>query len=332
MSTHKLRVGVIGAGRMGERHCRVYSTMGEVEFAGLSDAAQSRGAATAARYGVPFHSDYRSLLDTVDAVSIATPTPSHFSIASECLELGIHTLVEKPLAGTIEEARELVKVAGRSGAVLQVGHIERFNPAYLELQSIVEGLDVVALNARRLSPFDTSNIDVDVVLDLMIHDADLALALAGKEVGVLHAQGLSARTGITDYAVASVGFVGGPMATLTASRITEQKVRLLEVTALGAYVEADLLNKNVSIYRRTVPEYLTNHHRPLRYRQENLVERIYIPTAEPLMLELQDFVRCAREGAAPRVSGEAGLRALELAMRIREQVLASQIMPALAAS
>ena len=318
MPASRARVGVIGVGRMGERHCRIYSTMGNVELVGVSDLSAVRGQAIASAYGVRFYQDYSCLLERVDAVSVATPTDSHFAIASDCLHHRVHVMVEKPMAKSLAQAREMVRRASRSPLVLQVGHIERFNPAFLELQSVVEGMEIVALAARRLSPFDTSNTDVDVVFDLMIHDIDLALVLLGNEVSSIQAYGRPALTSSTDYAVANICLADGPVATLTASRVTEQKVRLLEVTALGAYIEADLLNKSIYIYRRTVPEYLANHQRPLRYRQENLVERIHIPTAEPLMLELLDFVRCVRDGAQPIVSAQDGLLALELATRIRE--------------
>ena len=319
-----VRIGVIGVGRMGERHCRVYSGLSNVEFVGVSDLSVQRGRVVAEAYGVRFFQDSAELLREVDAVSVVTPTDSHFAVAAECLRRQVHVLVEKPLAASVSEARELTQLASQSAMTLQVGHIERFNPAFLELQSVLEDLRIVAIGARRLSPFDTSNTDVDVVFDLMIHDVDLTLALLANGLDDVQAFGRSACTSGIDYAVATLSFRRGPVATLMASRVTEQKVRLLEITALGAYVEADLLNKSVCVYRRTVPEYLANHQRPLRYRQENLVERIHIPTAEPLMLELQDFARCVREGRRPKVSGEDGLRALELATRIREQARAAQ--------
>ena len=332
MSAGRIRVGVIGVGRMGERHCRIYSTLGDAAFVGVSDQSVARGKDVAAKYDVDYFEDYADLLSRVDAVSVVAPTQHHHEIATDCLRRGVNVLVEKPIASSVAEASDLIRVARQHSLVLQVGHIERFNPAFLELQSIVCDLEVVGIAARRLSPFDTSNTDIDVVLDLMIHDIDLVLALSDRPVEAVAAQGQSRLTPSADYAVANVRFANGPMATLTASRITEQKVRQLELTALGAYVEADLLNKSVSIYRRMVPEYITNHSRPLRYRQENLVERIYIPTAEPLMLELQDFVRCVREGTRPKVAGEDGLRALELAMHIRAQIGSGQVVPELLAS
>jgi predicted dehydrogenase len=317
MALSKIRVGVIGVGRMGERHCRVYSSLPEVEFVGVSDASPERGRAIALNYGVEFYDDYRDLLRNVDAVSIASTTATHYEIARHALADEVHVLVEKPMAGSLTEARELALLANLSKTVFQVGHIERFNPVFLELEAILEDLQIVGFAARRLSPFDTSNTDVDVIFDLMIHDVDLALTLLGDGVERVQAHGRSAQMHSADYVVANLSIADGPIASLTASRLTEQKVRLLEITALGAYIEADLLNKSIYIYRRTLPEYVQNHQRPLRYRQEGLVERIHIPTAEPLMLELQDFVRCAREGVKAKVTADDGLRALELAATIR---------------
>jgi predicted dehydrogenase len=316
--TRKLRVGVIGTGRMGERHCRVYSSLPEAEFVGIADASMERGRTTAHKYGVRYFADHHDLLREVDAVSIATPTEFHHQLARDALLAARHVLVEKPLAASPSEARDLARLARATGTVCQVGHIERFNPVFLELQIILEDLQIVGLAARRLSPFDTSNTDVDVIYDLMIHDLDLSLTLLGPQVDRVQAHGRSTRVSSADYVVASLSITDGAIANLTASRLTEQKVRLLEITALGAYIEADLLNKSIFIYRRTSPEYIQNHERPLRYRQEGLVERIHIPTAEPLMLELQDFLRCARENAEPKVSVDDGVRALELADEIRD--------------
>jgi len=325
MPSRPIRVGVIGVGRQGERHSRVYSNLAGVQFVGVSDLSADRGRAVADRYGVEYCRDYADLLERVDAVSVATPTTTHLEVVAECLRRQVHVLVEKPLAGDLEQAHQIVHLARQASVVLQVGHIERFNPAFLELQSVLADLPVIALNAQRLSPFDTSNTDTDVVLDLMIHDIDLVLALFGGGIEAIQACARSARTALPDYVVATLTVARGPMATLTASRVTEHKVRLLEITALDAYVEVDLLGKTISIYRRTLPEYLANHQRPLRYRQENVVERIYIPTAEPLLLQLQDFIRCVREGNQPKVTAEDGLRALELAARIREQSAVTEL-------
>lgn len=320
MAISRLRVGVIGVGRMGERHCRVYANMPSVELVGISDMGIERGRAVAETYETHFFESYHDLLARVDAVTIATPTDTHFAVAADCLSAGVHILIEKPLAGTLTEARKLAKLAEESDLIVQVGHIERFNPAFLELESILQDMDVVGLAAHRLSPFDTSGTDADVIYDLMIHDIDIALALLPQGLAHIQATGRAARTTAVDYAIATLSFGDGPIASLTASRITEQKVRLLEVTTLGAYITADLLNKSIRVYRRAVPEFVSGEQRPLRYRQENLVEWIQIPTAEPLHLELQDFVRCARDGVRPKVSATEALHALTVASSISERI------------
>jgi predicted dehydrogenase len=332
MASGSIRLGVIGVGRQGERHSRILASLAGVHFVGVSDLSLHRGNAIASRHGVAYYHEYTDLLERVDAVCVATPTPSHFAVVAECVRRGVHVLIEKPLASDMTEAAEIARVASQASTIVQVGHIERFNPAFLELQSVLEDMSVIAFNARRLSPFDTSNTDTDVVFDLMIHDLDLVLALFGSEIASVQAYARSARTALPDFVVATLGVAHGPVATLTASRVTEHKVRLLEITALDAYIEVDLLAKSIAIYRRTLPEYLANHQRPLRYRQENLVERIYIPTAEPLLLELQDFIRCIREGGRPSVTTDDGLRALELATRVRAHLRAAATMePALLA-
>jgi len=200
--------------------------------------------------------------------------------------------------------------------ILQVGHIERFNPAYLELKNVTDGMCLIAVNVRRLSPFDTSNTDVDVIRDLMIHDLDLVVNLVGNNLEGFSAWGRSITTNAIDHAVANLSFRNGPIATLFASRITEQKVRLIEVIAEGAYVEADLLGKNLLIHRRTLPQFFGAN----KYRQESVIERIHVPVAEPLMLELQHFVECIHEGKPTSVSGKDGLYALQLAQAVTDQV------------
>jgi len=318
-----LRVGVIGVGVMGERHCRVYSSLRGVQVVGIADLDASRGQAVATQYETSYFEDHRQLLDKVDAVSIVTTTPAHFGLAMEALEHGVHVLIEKPLTETLEQGERLVGEAERRNLVLQVGHIERFNPAFIELKNVTDGMRLIAVNIRRLSPFDLSNTDVDVIRDLMIHDLDLVANLADSELGGINAWGRSINTGAIDHAVANLSFRDGPIATLFASRITEQKVRMIEVIAEGAYIEADLLGKSVLVHRRTFPQYLDNH-KATKYRQESVMERIYVPMAEPLMLELQHFVESVIEGTPNIVPGKDGLYALQLAQAVADQ--ASQLM------
>ena len=308
-----VRIGVIGAGVMGERHCRVCSNLPRVELVGLADLNEARGRQVADLYETSYFSSHRSLLPQLDAVTIAASTPVHYGLAAECLERGLHVLVEKPITETMEQAQQLVQMADERGVVLQVGHIERFNPAYIELKHVTEDMRFIGITMRRLSPFDTSNTDVDVVRDLMIHDLDLAVDLVGLEIeGRITAWGRSINTDAIDHAVANLAFRNGPIVTLFASRVTEQKVRAIEVIAEGAYVEADLLNKSVLVHRRTFPRYLDNHN-ITSYRQESVIERIHVPMFEPLMLELRHFVDCVRENCPSQVTGSDGLRALQLA-------------------
>jgi virulence factor len=249
----------------------VYSSLRHVQVVGIADLDASRGQAVAAQYETRYFEDHRQLLDEIDAVSIATTTPAHFDLAMEALGQGVHMLIEKPLTETLEQGELLVDEAERRNLVLQVGHIERFNPAFMELKNVTEGMRLIAINVRRLSPFDLSNTDVDVIRDLMIHDLDLVADLVGTHlegdlvadlVGThlegINAWGRSISTGAIDHAVANLSFRDGPIATLFASRITEQKVRMIEVIAEGAYIEADLLGKSVLVHRRTLPQYLDN--------------------------------------------------------------------------
>jgi predicted dehydrogenase len=315
-----LRVGVIGIGMMGQRHCRVYSTLRRTQLVGVCDANPVAGNRVARQYDVTFYETIEDLLTNVDAVSLATPTPSHFELAMRCLAHGVHVLVEKPITETLEQAETLTKAAEASGLVVQIGHIERFNPTYIELKHVLEGMTLLAVNLRRLSPYEGSNKDVDVVLDLMIHDIDLALDLMGQEPTSVAAYGLTAFSGAIDHATAQLGFDSGPLLTLTASRVTEQKVRSIDVTTLKAYVEGDLLNKNISVHRRTIGEYLSQNHQGIKYRQESIVERIHVPMLEPLLLEQQGFVESILENKPSSVPARDGLKTLRLATTIRNTI------------
>lgn len=318
-----IRVGVIGTGRMGERHCRVYGNLQGVDLVGVCDLDASRAASVAQAHGVPHFETPGELLACVDAVSIATTTPTHFELALEALHGGAHILLEKPLTATVEEGTRLVDEAERLGRVAQIGHIERFNPAYLELKNVFEtDLKVIAIQVRRLSPFDSSNTDVDVVRDLMIHDLDLIVDLVGGELEDVSAFGRALNTTTVDHAVANLSFLDGPVTTLCASRVTEQKVRRIEVTAVGAYVEADLLDKSVTIHRRMHPVYDA-----AKYRQESVIEKIHVPSDEPLMLELRHFVDCIRDGKPSAVPIRDGLCALRLAQTICDQLVAGEERP-----
>lgn len=313
----QLKVGVIGVGRMGARHCRVYSNMRKVHLFGVSDKNPEIGVKVARMYDVPFFKDPDELLAQVDAVSLAVPTPLHYEQAMNCINHGVNVLIEKPIAETVEQAEKLAKAASETGRVVTIGHIERFNPAYIELKNVVEGMDVITFDLRRLSPFEGSNKDVDVVLDLMIHDTNLVLDLIGKDPISMHAHGVKVFSENLDHACATLSFPNNILVTMTASRITEQKVRSLNVACRNAYLECDLLNKSILVNRSTTGEYQNANNRGVKYRQESVVEKIFIPGYEPLMLELQHFVDCVMGDCKTEVSANDGLKALKLATDIR---------------
>ncbi len=315
---NQIKVGVIGLGRMGQQHCRVYSTLRRAQLVGVHDIDPELGEVVAKRLDVPYYPRVEELLEEVDAVSLVTPTPTHHELSKMILDYGVHLLVEKPITETLEQAEELTQHAERSNLVVQVGHIERFNPAYIEMKNVLEDLTPLAINFRRLSAYAGSNTDVNVVLDLMIHDTDLVLDLVGEEPVEVIAYGLTALGNAVDHVNVQLTFPSGPMVSMTASRVTEQKVRSIEVTAWEAYVETDLLHKTIDVHRRTIGQYLNHSKRGVKYRQESILERIVVPIVEPLYAELQHFIDCVAERRTPIVTPRDGLRALRLASQICE--------------
>lgn len=317
----QVRIGVIGTGRMGQNHCRVYSNMRHAKFVGVCDVNGDLGKDVARKFEVSYFRDVDSLLENVDAVSICTPTPEHYELVKRCLERNIHVMVEKPFTETLEQAKALKEIAeAQKKLIVQVGHIEMFNPTFIELRKVLEGMDVLAMNFNRLSPFQGSNVDVDVVLDLMIHDIGLIVNLFTNEPATMDAHGFSVFSGTIDHGLAILQYAPAPLVSLTASRITEQKVRAISVTTKEAFIEADLLNKNISVHRRTLGDYV-NHKNGVKYRQESLIERIVVPAMEPLYLELQDFVNCVIEKKTPQVTAADGYNALRFVLLLRDKIL-----------
>lgn len=319
-----VNIGVLGVGRMGQRHCRVYSNLRHAHLAGVCDANRAQGEKVAGQYDVPYFATLEEMLKHVDAVSVVTPTPLHYEQARRCLDYGAHVLVEKPLTETLAQAERLAELAETSGRVALVGHLERFNTAYIELKNVLDGEpQPLALNFRRLSPREGSNLDVDVVLDLMIHDANLVLDLMGRLPDSVEADGLMVFSGSLDHVIARLRYQRGPLITLTASRITEHKIRAVDVTAPKSYIECDLMEKTLRVHRHTIGEYLSHNHRGVKYRQESIVERIAVPIFEPLFLELQHFVDCILEGQRPHVTARDGLNAMRLVDMVRQAALKS---------
>ncbi|MCX7594650.1 MAG: Gfo/Idh/MocA family oxidoreductase [Fischerella sp.] len=320
-----IRIGVIGVGNMGQHHARVLSSMKDVELVGVADINVERGLETASRYKVRFFEDYCDLLPHVEAVCIAVPTRLHYAVGINCLLAGIHVLVEKPIAASISEAESLVNAAAESGCILQVGHIERFSPAFQELNKVLKTEEVLALEAHRMSPYSNRANDVSVVLDLMIHDIDLLLELAASPVVKLTASGnRTLDSGYLDYVTATLGFANGIVATLTSSKVTHRKIRSIVAHCKNSYTEADFLKNEILIHRHTTANLMTDY-RQVLYRQDGVIEKVYTTNTDKLGAELEHFVNCVRGGNQPSVGGEQALKALRLASLIEQMALEERV-------
>ena len=325
VNPQSIRMGIIGVGNMGQHHTRILSLLKDVELVGVSDIHVERGLDIASKYRVRFFERYQDLLPYVDAVCIAVPTRLHHQVGIDCLQAGVHILIEKPIAASISEAESLVNAAAEANRILQVGHIERFNPAFQELDKVLKTEELLAVEARRMSPYSQRANDVSVVFDLMIHDIDLLLELTAVPVVKLTASGSSAgNSRYLDYVTATLGFANGVVATLTASKVTHRKIRCLAAHCQDSLIETDFLNNEILIHRQTIANYTTDHGQVL-YRQDGLIEKVHTSNIEPLHAELEHFVSCVRGGEKPSVGGEQALKALRLASIIEQMVLDGQV-------
>lgn len=305
-----MKIAVVGVGAMGTYHTRICSQMTRAELVGIYDVDPRQVEPLSARYGAAYLESLDEVAAKADAAIIAAPTEHHHAIATQLLNAGLHLLVEKPIASTLAEARELIDLASELKLVLQIGHVERFNPAVQELPSVVSG--PLLIQAERLSPHSDRCRDIGVVLDLMIHDLDIVSFLAGSEVRDIIAMVSRVRPECEDVAVATLVFENGMVANLVASRMTQSKVRRLAVTQEDAYIVVDFQRQDLMINRHTFSDYAGGDEN--RYVQESLIEIPYLRTrGEPLFLEVEHFVDCVLNGTQPAVSGEDGLKALALA-------------------
>ncbi|WP_367996725.1 Gfo/Idh/MocA family oxidoreductase [Haloferax volcanii] len=305
-----LDVGVIGVGSMGRHHARVYSELSNANLVGVSDVDTEHARTVASKHET-VALDMDDLLDRADAVSVVVPTQYHLSTAKACLSAGVAPLVEKPVVEDRSEGDELLSAREAAGTPVQVGHIERFNPAIRALMDIVPGLDVLSITAERLGPPPERTIDDSAVLDLMIHDLDIVLSLVDSDPVDVHSAGVRDNR----HATATIEFDCGTIANLTASRLTQRKVRRLVVTAEECVVEVDYMDQSVEIHRQSVPEYIENNG-DIKYRHESIVERPTVNRGEPLKNELESFVDAVATDSTPVVTVEDGLAALELARTI----------------
>ena len=299
-------VAVVGVGALGSRHARVYADLPRAELVGVADLDLDRARSVADKFGVAATTDYRELLPRVRAASVTVPTVTHHEVAVDIMKAGVDVLVEKPMAAALDEAEEMLDAARENQRILGVGHTERYNPAVEALLGYCK--DPRFIEVHRLASFNPRSLDIDVVLDLMIHDLDVVGALVGSDVEHVEAIGVPVLTEKADIANARVRFESGCVANLTASRISQEKMRKLRVWERESYVSLDYLAQEAWSHRLE-----KGQGRPQVVRQKLPSE-----SQEPLKRELEDFLEAVIAGGTPRVSGADGLKALRLAHRVME--------------
>ncbi len=309
MSEKKIRVGVIGVGDFGRNHVRVWREVEGAELAGIVDADAERAGRVAAEFGTRVMPGVEALAAQVDAVSLAVPTVEHARMGCRLLEQGVDVLVEKPMAASLDEADDLIAAARRHGRILQVGHLERFNPAVVAVEKIVNR--PLFFEVHRLGVFSPRSLDVDVVYDVMIHDLEILLALVGAPVTDLKAVGIPVLTDKVDIAHARIEFATGAVGNLTASRVSTERVRKMRFFQEREYISLDYTRQDVLRVRV----------RPGGAEPQMDFEKLPTQPEEPLRAELRSFLECVRTRTTPRVDGAAGRRALELADRVMAGIL-----------
>ncbi len=300
----KVRIGIIGVGYLGTQHARILSYLEGAELKGVADIDFKKSMQIGNRHGVAYFDDFEGMLDNIDAAIVSAPTSEHFAISKKLLEKGKSVLVEKPMTDTVSQAEELVTLAKKKKLVLRVGHLERFNPAVEVLKDIIS--EPKFIEVQRLGSFSARSLDTNVVLDLMIHDLDIILDLIQDEVKVIRSSGIHVLSEKFDIANARLEFESGCVATLTASRVHQGKVRNLRIFEPTAYYSIDYIEQAVKVF-------------PLNGRQTD-IKNLKIKKEEPLKKELQSFIQCVLDGKQRKVSGSEGLRALRLAHLVLDQI------------
>lgn len=299
----KIRVGLIGVGYLGTQHARILSYLEEAELKAVADVDINKAMQIGNRHGVPYYDNFEKMLDEIDAGIVATPTSEHFSISMKLLNAGKSVLVEKPITETVEQAEQLVETASKNGLILQVGHLERFNPAVEAIENMIS--EPKFIEVQRLGSFSVRSLDIDVVLDLMIHDLDIILALLKEEVKVIRSSGIHVLSDKIDIANARLEFSSGCTATLTASRVHQGKVRKMRIFEPVSYYSIDYRDQEVKVF-------------PLNGHKTD-IKTLKIKKEEPLKKELQSLFQCIRDGKTRKVTGAEGLRALKLAYKVLEE-------------
>jgi len=301
-----VRVGVIGVGYLGQHHARIFSGIDGVELVGVADTETVQAGKIAEKYGCKPFADYTDLVDACDALSIVTPTTAHHAIAMVCLNAGKDLFVEKPITESLEEAREIIEAAEKNGLILQVGHLERYNPAIVAAAEMIKAPKFI--EAERLSPFLGRGTDVDVTLDLMIHDIDIVLSMVRSKVKEIRATGDSVITGKIDVVKAWLEFESGCKALVTASRLATEKSRKLRIHQEDSYISIDYQSQEVRRY--------------FKHGTDVSFDVVKSENKEPLKEELRDFISCLQSRRKPVVTGKEALDALEIVLKISEMLKA----------
>ncbi len=307
----KIKIGVIGVGYFGKYHAEKYARLPQVELVGIMDVDQPKAKSVAQQFHTRSFLNYFDFYSQVDAVSIAVPTRLHFQAAGDFLRNGIDVLLEKPIAASVEEAESLIKFACQNNLILQVGHLERFNPAFTFLREKIK--DPRFIEAHRLSSFQKRGIDVDVLLDLMIHDLDIILNLVASEVETIHAVGLPVISPRMDIANVRLQFQSGCVANITASRISQKAMRKIRIFQANAYLSLDLAAREVAFYRKV--------NTPGKGEKSKTIEgEVKTISGDSLEEEIKSFVDSVATRKPPEVSGVEGKNALALALEIGKQI------------
>ena len=325
---NKIKLGVIGIGHLGRLHVQNYKSISSVEIVGIYDIDFERAQHVADEFQIKVFDSLDLLLDQIEAASIVVSTTNHFEIAQTCLKQGIHCLVEKPITNTLAEADELIKLSKQNKLILQVGHIERFNPAIVALNDFE--LKPMFIESHRLASFNPRGTDVAVVLDLMIHDIDIILHLVKNPVSKIDASGVAVVTDEVDIANARIGFKNGCVANITASRISQKKMRKMRLFQRDAYIGIDFLQKFSEIYQLVDPDKIKvqPNQIPIELGQIDksgkakkiTYERRQIDETNALKMELESFIESVKTGIRPVVSGEEGKEALRVAIEITDLI------------
>jgi len=308
MSLSPIKTAVIGVGHLGYHHARLYTALDGAELVGVCDSREDHGRKVAEEFGTRYCATVQELIDAgIQGASVAVPTVGHHEIVLQLLNAGIDVLVEKPIATTLDQAKEMVALANEKGCLLQVGHVERFNGAVMALTKAIKKPRFI--ECHRMSPFPNRGDDVSVILDLMIHDIDVIMALDDSEIVSIDAVGIPVLSKEEDIANVRLRFASGCVANLTASRISLERMRKIRIFEANAYVSTDYSEQQVMIYRKKDGE-LPDDASPM---EAITMEPLEIEKVEPLMIEISSFLECIETRSTPIVPGEAGLKALQLA-------------------